>query len=167
MKRMLSVLLILIVVLSLTACSTSANQPPPQTKDQEVTLYFANKAYVENGDEKLEKVKPEKRVLQPGDLPLEEAIVRALITGPESKDLQNGIPESVKLLDVKVSGSTALVNFAEEGLHGGSLQEGLTITQITRTLTELPNIEKVQFLVNGQKAESLMGHIDITEPFSS
>ncbi len=45
------------------------------------------------------------------------------------------------------------------------MQENFTIGQIVNSLVELDNIEKVQFLIEGEKAESLMGHFDILEPF--
>jgi len=40
------------------------------------------------------------------------------------------------------------------------------VHQIVRTVTGLPGIKQVQFLVNGEKAESLMGHIATNEPLS-
>ena len=45
------------------------------------------------------------------------------------------------------------------------MQEDFTIAQIVNTLLELDHIDKVQFLIDGKKAETLMGHISITEPF--
>lgn len=142
-------------------------EPTPKTDEKEVVLYFANNEYVETGDESLEHLIPENRIVEYGDISLEEAIVRELMKGPKSDKLGTSIPSTVKLLGVEVSNGTAFVNFSQEGLFGGSMQESFTISQIVNSLLELDSVDKVQFLVDGEKAESLMGHIDATEPFDS
>lgn len=139
--------------------------PSPNTEEVEVVLYFANKKYIETGDESYEKLVTEKRTIEYGNLPLEEAIVKELIKGPESDELSTSIPDTAKLLGVETANGTCFVNFAQEGLYGGSLQEDFTIAQIVNSLLELDNVERVQFLINGEKAESLMGHFSIMEAF--
>lgn len=139
--------------------------PDPKTEEKEVTLYFVNRKYVETGDESLDKLVAEKRTIQYGDISPEEAIVKELMEGPESEELATLIPGTVKLLGVELADGTAFVNFAREGLYGGSMQEDFTISQIVYTLTELNNVERVQFLVDGEKVETLMGHFEATEPF--
>lgn len=141
--------------------------PTPKTDEEEIILYFSNKEYIETGNENLDKVLPEKRTIEYGDISLEEAVVRELMKGPESDKLSTSIPSTVKLLGVEVSNGMAFVNFSQEGLFGGSLQEDLTISQIVNSLLELDSVDKVQFLVDGEKTESLMGHFDTTEPFDS
>lgn len=139
--------------------------PSPNTEEVEVTLYFANKQYVETGDESYEKIMTEKRIIEYGNIPLEEAIVKELIKGPESDELSTSIPATVSLLGVETADGTCFVNFSQEGLYGGSLQEDFTIAQIVNSLLELDNVDRVQFLIDGEKAESLMGHFSINEPF--
>lgn len=139
--------------------------PSPNTEKAEVILYFANKDYVETGDESYEKLIPEIRTIEYGNIPLEEAIVKELIKGPESSQLTTSIPSSVTLLGVETADGTCYVNFSQEGLYGGSLQEDFTISQIVNSLLELDNVDRVQFLIDGEKAESLMGHFTITDPF--
>lgn len=178
MKKYLALLIVIMMTLGLAACGTppqdkdstgkqnkEALQPPAQAKEKEVVLYFANKEYIQTGDEKLAKVLPEKRVVDYTGMPLEEKVVRELLAGPKNSELATGIPTGVQLLDVKMEDGTALVNFAREGLNGGSLQESLTITQITKSLGELESVKKVQFLIMGAKAETLMGHFDVSKPF--
>lgn len=139
--------------------------PSPNTEKAEVTLYFANKDYVETGDESYEKLLPEVRTIEYGNIPLEEAIVRELIKGPESSELTTCIPSNVTLLGVETADGTCYVNFSQEGLYGGSLQEDFTISQIVNSLLELDNVDRVQFLIDGEKVESLMGHFTISDPF--
>ncbi|MCR2043564.1 GerMN domain-containing protein [Anaerosalibacter massiliensis] len=213
MKKYIAIFLSIIMILSLTACTSSKNSPETSSNNrsedsqveqkndkkdekvdekkakndkkndstsakkdiekseeknnvEEVNLYFVNKDYIETGDESLEKLIPEKRIIEYKDITLEEAIVRELIKGPESISLSTGIPPNIELIDVKVSDGIISINFAQEGLHGGSMEEQLTLNQIIKTLLELDNVNKVQFLVNGEKAETLMDHFDISEPFT-
>ncbi len=136
-----------------------------EKNEKEVILYFANKEYIETGDESLEQLVPEKRIVKYGDISLEEAIIKELMKGPENDKLNTVIPTTIKLINVEVSDSIAFVNFAQEGLYGGSMEEDFTISQIVNSLLELDNVDKVQFLIDGEKAESLMGHFDVQEPF--
>lgn len=190
MKKYLVFLLAAIMLLTLAACTPKkpANEdnivvenpkdggentdnddvvdPSPKTESKEVTLYFANKKYVEIGDENLEKLITEKRLIEYGDISIEESIVRELMKGPENtEELSSPFPATAKLLGVEVADGTAFVNFASEGMYGGSLQEYFTIDQIVSSLIELDNIDRVQFLIDGKKAETLMGHFSIDEPF--
>ncbi|MCF6461973.1 GerMN domain-containing protein [Clostridium sp. Cult1] len=189
MKKFIAIFLLVLMVFSLAACAKSNTpsddndivdenpqdvveeedneviEPTPSTDEVEITLYFANKEYVETGDESLEKLIPEKRTVEYGDISLEERVVKELMKGPDSDELSTVIPSNVKLLGVEVSDGTAFVNFAGEGLYGGSMQEDFTISQIVNSLVELDDVERVQFLIDGQKAETLMGHIEISEPF--
>lgn len=180
MKKYISMFLIAIMVFSLSACGSpkkapnvNENQnggneivePSPKTDEKEVTLYFVNKKYAETGDEKLEKLIAEKRVVKYGDISLEEAVVRELMKGTENTELATEIPSSAKLINVEVSDGTAFVNFAQEGMYGGSFQEIFTISQIVNSLLNIESVKKVQFLIDGKKAETLMGHVSITGSF--
>lgn len=174
MRRIIIILFIAILALSLIACNNeslgSVEAPgPDKTKlnqeTKEVVLYFANKEYIETGNEELEKLIPEARVVEYKDILLEEVIIKELIKGPKNDNTYTLIPESAKLLDVEVSDGTVFVNFSQEGLFGSSMQEAFTVAQIVSSLFELKSTERVQFLIDGEKAESLMGHLDIFKPF--
>ncbi|NLK44706.1 MAG: GerMN domain-containing protein, partial [Tissierellia bacterium] len=90
------------------------------------------------------------------------------IKGPVNPENSSTVvPSTVKLLGVEVADGTAYVNFAQEGMYGGSMQETFTINQIVASLLELDSVDRVQFLIDGKKAETLMGHYSIEEPFES
>lgn len=189
MKKYIAILLVLIMTITVVGCRKNEDSKEnkideqqnvqeesqeenkedetaePGTKESEVTLYFGNNEYIETGDESIEKLAPEKVTIESGNMPLEEAIVRELMKGPKSDKLSSSIPSTAKLLGVEVTDGTAFVNFAQEGLYGSSLQEFYTISQIVNSLLELDNVDKVQFLIDGNKAETLMGHYTITDPF--
>lgn len=194
MKKFITLLLVTFLAISITGCTKKDNtrneninidianeddtgveneaneenevvDPTPNTEKVEVTLYFPNKKYIETGDESYEKLIAEKRTIEYGNIPLEEAIVKELIKGPESDELSTSIPTTVTLLGVETADGTCYVNFSQEGLYGGSLQEDFTISQIVNSLLELESVDRVQFLIDGEKAESLMGHFSIIDPF--
>ncbi len=186
MKKFISIFLIAVLVIGLVACTDDkkpkddglGNEPidnmdgskdnengnDKETLSKEVTLYFANKEYIDTGNEDLDKLIPEKRILEYGDIPLEEVIVSELMKNPDNKNLSSAIPGTAKLLSVEVSDGTAFVDFSSDGMSGGSLQEFFTINQIVASLLELEDIDQVQFLLDGEKAESLMGHFTVDEP---
>lgn len=47
----------------------------------------------------------------------------------------------------------------------GSTGELFSIDAILNTFFQFEEVERIQFLVDGKKAESLMGHVEISKPF--
>jgi len=77
------------------------------------------------------------------------------------------IPRGTKLLSLSVKDGIAYVNFSEEfrkNHPGGSLGEILTVYSVVNSLTEFPEIKKVQILIGGAFVETLAGHVDLTSP---
>lgn len=98
---------------------------------------------------------------------LAKAIVEQLIKGPQNPDLVKTVPPEARVLSVKIADNIAQVNFSEEisTKHwGGSTGESMTVSSIVDSLTELQSIKQVQILIAGKKAETLAGHLDITQP---
>lgn len=92
-----------------------------------------------------------------------------LCTLTDSGNLKSPIPPNVKILGFNVNNGLATVNFSPELIRnfpGGSSWEAASLSAIVQTLTQFPNIQKVQILVDGKKQETLGGHIDISEPLS-
>lgn len=146
------------------------SEPEPETEGdvETVTLHFASRDFMVDGDETAEAMLTEEREVEYEDASLAEAVVDELIAGPEDIDtMVTVIPDQVTLLGVEVEDGTAFVDFSSENLTGGSLQETLTVNQIVNTLIQLDDVERVQFLIDGEKAETLMGHLEISEPFET
>ncbi len=190
MKKLTILLLALVLVLGLAACAPKeqpqlpveepaeepaeepseepAEEPAVEEKAEEVTLFFGNNEYIITGDEQYEWMLTEVQEITYGDICLEEAIVRALMAGPKDTDnLSTGFTETIQLISVDVLDGTAYVNFASEGLNGGSMQESYIIGQVVESLTQLDSVDRVQFLVDGQEAETLMGHMSIEGPIEA
>lgn len=126
-----------------------------------VTLYFPDKEAM--------YLVPEKREVSK-DKPIEYNIVAELIKGPKSQELTPpAIPDEAELLSVEIRDSIAYVNFSKELKEkhiGGSTGEIMAVYPIVNSLTELSKIDKVQFLIEGEKQKSLAGHLSFDEPFS-
>lgn len=140
------------------------NQTSPPAVSEEVketvNLYFS--------DDQAQYLMPEKRevTVRKGSS-IEEAVIKELINGPADPALMRTIPKEAKLLSVSVSGGVANVNFSREfkTKHwGGSSGETLTLYSVVNTLAELPGITSVQFLLEGEKMDTLAGHLGTEDP---
>lgn len=133
----------------------------PTVTEKTVTLYFS--------DEQAMYLKPETRVVTSSQKPLEQVIVEELIKGPRDSKLQITVPKEARLISVQVVDKTAQLNFSREfqSKHwGGSTGEMMTLYSITNSLCKLDGIEKVQFLLEGEQVESILGHSDTTMPIA-
>ncbi len=146
---------------------TSENQQPEKTQsayelktkiyfsdDQEMNLIAENLTLADGSD--VEKAAQE--------------VIAALIAGPKNSSLLPTIPSGTRLLGVKVSNGLATVDFSAElrdNHSGGSSGENMTVYSIVDSLTELKGIDRVQILIEGQKVDTLAGHIDLQEPLES
>ena len=79
-------------------------------------------------------------------------VLRRLLEGPENKQLSSAFPPDVRLLGISIADHVCTVNFSEEfvsGLSSNPNHNLLTVYAIVNTLTELEDIDSVQFLSNG------------------
>lgn len=123
-----------------------------------VTLYFANS----EGD----MLVPEARTI-PEVTGVARAAIEELIKGPQTKSLAPTIPTETKLKDIDIHDGVATVDFSREFVDnhwGGSSGELLTVYSVVDVLTQFPTVNKVQFMVEGQKVETLAGHMDLAQP---
>ena len=96
-----------------------------------------------------------------------QAAVEALLAGTDDKKLTTVFPKKAKLRKVSVSGGVAKVDFDKNlisGFVGGSTGEEMLVGSLVNTLTEFPEIKKVQILVEGKEIDSLSGHLDLSKP---
>lgn len=96
--------------------------------------------------------------------------LQALLAGPQGdEDLIPSVPPTTRLLGLSIHAGLATVNFSQEivqDFNGGALIESYLIEAVVNTLTEFPEIERVQFLVEGERIETIGGHILISEPIT-
>ncbi|NYE57294.1 GerMN domain-containing protein [Carboxydothermus ferrireducens] len=125
----------------------------------EVVLYFA--------DETGEYLVPEKRMIAKVPSIARETL-NELFAGPQSSNLKPVVPSGTVLRDINVKpDGLCIVDLSREVIDnhpGGSAAEALTVYAIVDTLCQFPTIKKVEFRVEGEKVESLKGHMDLTVP---
>lgn len=122
-----------------------------------VTLYFS--------DQNAEKLVAEQREI-PKTPAIANAIIKELIKGPRDAGLYPTLPRSLKLLGVRMNGGVAVVNLSNvraQGI-GGTAAEMMIVYSIVDSLTELPKVKSVRFLVDGKKRDVLLDAFDITDP---
>lgn len=95
------------------------------------------------------------------------AALKSLLTGTKEKGQTNVIPKKAKLRSVTVKDGVATADFSKElqqNFSGGSTGEEMLIGSIVNTLTDFPEVKKVQILIDGASVETLSGHLDLSEP---
>lgn len=109
-----------------------------------ITLFFANK----KGDQLLES---HIRVTGDGAIPIEQLILEQLIKGPIEEGRYPTISSKTTLIKVTTKESVCYVDFNEEFLDKlPDITSEVAIYSIVNSLIESPNVNKVQFLVNGE-----------------
>jgi len=180
MKKKTIIALIIVVTLLTTGC-LSGSKPKDNDVDTGlvdpddlvyiVDLCYVDKEYVETGDEEIPAIlyyrnhhifAPEgKQYLTLLDVTLRENVI-----GSES--IITMITDKIQFNSVTVKDGTAFVDLVGEELWGSSLEEGLLISQIVLALRgSFEEIERVQFLIDGEIQLTLMGHYDTEEPYET
>jgi germination protein M len=98
-----------------------------------------------------------------------QTAIEHLVAGPQSSGLVSVVPAGTKVLGVSVRNHIAYADFNDDLIknnHGGSTAEIMLVGAIVDTLTEFPEIEKVQILVNGKKVDTITGHLDTSQPLA-
>ncbi len=99
---------------------------------------------------------------------IEKYIMEQLIAGPKEEGNWATVPPETKIRDIVTQDKICYVDLSQEFVSkhsGGSAGEILTIYSIVNSLCELKDIEKVQFLIEGEKQEEFKGHIEFGKPF--
>ena len=109
-----------------------------------LTLYFANEA----GDH---LVSERVNVTDSSNISAEKLVVERLIKGPITDGAYPTLPEGTKLLSISTKDGICYVNLNEGFQNQGyNVTEAVTIYSIVDSLTELPGVNKVQILINGE-----------------
>lgn len=91
------------------------------------------------------------KVTYDGKISTERLILNQLMSGPVSEEMRSVIPEGTVLHKISIKDGTCYVDFNEKFLEGKEgVRPEVTLYAIVNSLTELSNVYKVQFLVNGE-----------------
>ncbi|SEW32818.1 germination protein M [[Clostridium] fimetarium] len=125
----------------------------------DLSLYFANA----KGDK---LVKENFSVAYSRNVSIERAIVEQLIKGPDTTSDGMTLPANLKLLNISVKDGICYVNLNSEFLTEiVNVSSSIPIYSIVDSLCELSNIDKVQFLINGDSKKVYRETISLEAPF--
>jgi spore germination protein GerM len=135
---------------------------PVQSQKAAVDLYFADWNY--------SFLKSEQRVMlqSPDTVGFARAIIEALIKGPQ-KGLLPTLPNGTALNALYITPDNVCYVDLSEAVRtnhpGGSNSELLTIYSVVNSLIlNIPQIERVKILIDGNETSTLAGHIDLQYP---
>ena len=131
---------------------------------QSAVLFFADRGATGMVEERREIVVGEDRASRA------KRILEELARGPREGGGVRTIPAATRVNSVFFDDAGgAYVDFSAEFLvnhPGGSTGELFTIRSVVLTLSaNFPDIETVQFLVEGDEIETIAGHLDASAPF--
>ncbi len=135
----------------------------PESKRYEiVTLYFADKTGKQF-------VKEEREIEISQIQTREKAVVEQLMIGAKEKEHLSTIPSDIKIRNVTTTKEgICYVDFSSDSINkiiNSNVDEKIAIYSIVNSIVSLYNIEKVQFLIEGEKIEETIGHLDYSKPF--
>jgi germination protein M len=173
-SKYLAFLLVLLIAVFAAGCDPDQPKPPqppgavepgkqpapPAAETMRLTVYHATKDAAH--------LVPEVHTVAKSDHPAQSA-VELLLAEPQNPELVRTLPEGTKLRSLTVKDHIAYADFSDrlvKGGKGGSASEILAVSAIVNTLTEFPDIYKVQILVEGRRIATLYGHLDTSEPLS-
>lgn len=169
MKKLILALLLLV---SLAACGCmdnaekkpAPNGSPVQAHEVKQISFIVYRAAADGS----EKLLPEKFTMEDNGKSLPENALNALVTTkPQDASMDDVVPIGTKVLGLKIDDNgVAYADFSKElAKRGqGSYGEFMLTYAIVNTLTEFPEIKKVQILVEGKEIVSLSGHMDLSDP---
>ena len=123
-----------------------------------VSVYFANEA----GDSLVES---NLKITYDGTVSTERLILEQLMEGPVLGDMQSVIPKGTVLNKVIIRDGICYVDFNEKFMEK---RQGITaevaIYSVVNSLTELSNVYKVQFFINGSTRKTYQ-NLDFSQTF--
>ncbi len=135
------------------------------TQTTTLMVYFSNKSGT-----KLKKVPIE--TTYDATIPLEQLAVEQLIAGPAAikkisdTELQKTIPDGTKINKISVKENTCYLDFSDDFMDKRpEISDSVAIYSVVNTLTELPNINKVQFSIEGEQVMLYNDYVGFGEPF--
>ena len=81
--------------------------------------------------------------------------------------LRSVLPHNTEIIDIKTENNICYVNLSKSfmNINSGNKKEAeLSIYSVVNSLTEIPDVKKVQFLIEGEKVDTFSG-IDFSKAF--
>lgn len=123
-----------------------------------IELYFADKSG--------QHLKAYEVTLKENKTPIDQKVLELLIDGPEKKGYYRTIPKDLEVLKISTKNRICYVDLDEKitEIYKNVLGE-VSIYSIVNSLVSLPNVDKVQFTINGKKVNSIRDGITFDKSF--
>jgi Sporulation and spore germination len=96
-------------------------------------------------------------------------ILNTLLAGPVDPEARTLPPDAALLAFYILPDGTGVADFSEalaNSIPSGIQSEELAVDSITRTLeANVPQVKRLKILIHGQEADTLAGHLDLTQIF--
>lgn len=123
-----------------------------------VKLYFA--------DESGKYLKAYEVTLKENKTPIDQKVLQLLIEGPAKKGYYRTLPKDLKVLKVSTKNRICYVDLDSKILESYKNVVGeISIYSMVNSLVALPNIDKVQFTINGKKVNIIREDIIFDKSF--
>lgn len=136
-----------------------------EAKAYSVKLVFPSEDYIVNGNEE-NKTVTQKTEITADNKTVVTKVLDALAGTPSAEGAESTGLDKYDYSKSTLDGSKAIVDLSGD-VSGGSLEEDVLVSSIVNSLLSVDGIKSVSFTVNGQSAETLMGHVDITQDFTN
>ncbi|MBO4401637.1 MAG: GerMN domain-containing protein [Selenomonadaceae bacterium] len=142
--------------------TTDTAPSTPRERNIDIKVYFPDEAGIN-------LVAVKRRIRITSENQKYEDAVKIIMANPKEMELTSIFPRGAKLNKITLENGTAYVDFSEtlqRYFVGGSTGEELLVTSLVDTLTEFPEVKRVQILIDGEEIETLAGHMDLSEPLT-
>lgn len=124
-----------------------------------LTLYFAN----EQGDSLVKEIQ---NVHYSSNMPIEKVVVEQLIAGPTTEEGRQAISPDTKILSISHKDGVCYVDFDDKFMEGvNGVTEEAAVYSVVNSLSEVPNINKIQISINGETEVSLNDKLQLNTMF--
>ncbi len=125
----------------------------------DLRLYFAD----EDGTRLVSTVES---VAYSSNISMEKLVTEHIISGPMTNEAYPTASSEIKIVSVTVKDGICYVNLSQEFLTKiRGVTDEVVIYSFVNSLTELPNISKVQFMIDGETEITFGDHIYLSAPF--
>lgn len=139
--------------------ASGSNSADIQSAD--IKLYFANA----KGDK---LISMDMNVTYNKNVPIERVVVEQLINGPGISGYYRTLPANVKLLGISVTDGTCYVNLDSTFIDGMvNAAEMVPVYSIVNSLCDIPQIDRVQILINGESNRMYRESISLETKFTN
>lgn len=167
---MRKLILLMLLLCAVIASGCSENVPPKEDAKNAATAAVQEKKDISfivyrAASDGSEKLLPEKVTMKDNGKSLpENALIALVTTKPQDAKMDDVVPIGTKVRSLKIEqDGTAYADFTRELAKKGQGSYGEMMLCYAITI---PEIKRVQILIEGKKAITLSGHMDIEDPLT-